>query len=115
MLEIIIFILLFCLCAIGLCDLLHGLWMIIVRPAVKTDKVCIAFLDGKNDYLILEELYEQYKWYGRKLCDRAYVVYKDYCDPDVLENFTRKGIQFIEYDLLNSGVLNERGTEGNHT
>ncbi len=113
MLKIIIYIFTFILCAIGLCDILHSVWMLLIKPQVKSNSLFLIFLNGEDDYSVLFEAYEKMKWYGNRFCNQAVAVYCEECDPFVQDFFEEKGIIFKHINSLDVGVLNEYRVKGN--
>lgn len=111
MLEIITFIVVFALSVIGLCDILHSIWMCLIKPAKKADSLYFVKLDGDNDYVVLNYTYERYKWYGRAFADRVIAVYDEPVERGIYQFFNSRGIEFLDSKILNSGVFDERGVE----
>lgn len=119
MFEIIVYFLMAGLMLIGLCDLLHSTWMLILKPKNKTKGIYITYLNGVSDYLSLTQLYEKQKWYGNDFADTVVVVTDTDTNAELREEFSSKGIVFIDKniltdDFLHLGVLNDKqGIEGN--
>lgn len=98
MFEIITYGFLLILVVVGLCDILHSLWMLLLKPAKKVEQTLVCFLDGTTDSLILTGLYEKYRWHGRDLADRIVVIHNADIDENVVSEFSKKGFIFIEKD-----------------
>lgn len=107
MLKFIIYISVFTLCAVGLCDLLHSIWINLIKPKNRPESLFIVYLDGLDDYSVLLEVYENIRWYGDKHFGRVVAVYDNDCDLFLREYFEDKGITFCAANNLEVGVLNE--------
>ena len=95
------------MCAVGLCDLLHSVWMKLIKPKTEYESLYIVYLDGDDDYSVLLEVYEKIKWYGYDYFGNVIAVYSNECDDFVREYFEDKGITFCNINSLEVGVLNE--------
>lgn len=102
MLKIFLIILMSLLSAIGVCDILHSLWQMLLLPKNKPLCLHITFLDGNNDDSVLQWLSDHVKWYGRKFAER-YLVVADY---DIKTYETYKDIPI---DFINSKDFSEIG------
>lgn len=100
MLNILTYTICFLLVAIGLCDLIHFICMLFFKPPVKSVKYILSYLDGKNDYLILKEQFEKYRWYGTDYANKIVAVYDELPDNNIVKEYSGMGIIFISRDKL---------------
>lgn len=110
MFEIITYCVLVLLVIVGLCDVIHSLWMLMLKSPSPPRKILLCFLDGSYDRLILSRLTEKQKWHGNEYADSIVAVTGDSTDSDIIAEFREKGVFFINGDeytdkLLNLGVL----------
>ena len=90
MLKVILIIALTFFSCIGVCDILHTLWQMLLTPKNKPLSLHITFLDGSNDDAVLTWLSDHIKWYGKRLAERYIVVTS--CDDNYVENEFYKDI-----------------------
>ena len=69
MVETILIIFIFILCAIGLSDMIHSIWLMIIKPKTKCKKVLLCFLTGEYADMHLRFAYEEMLWYGNKYAE----------------------------------------------
>ena len=72
--TIIIYLFLIFLAVIGLCDLIHTIRILFLRPHKNNGKVLLCFLNNNFAELQLAFIIEQYKWHGNKYCDKIVAV-----------------------------------------
>ena len=119
MFEIFVYSLIAVFVIVGLCDLLHSMWMFFLRPKNRVKGYYITYLNDELDYLTLTYLYEKQKWYGSDFADSVIVVADDEADQKLVSEFSEKGIVFVNRDIFKDnyfrlGVLNEKqGIQGN--
>ncbi len=69
MLETLLFIVVFSLSVIGLSDLIHWIWLSIIRPKEKPKKTLLCYLCGEFADLQLRIVFEELLWYGKTYAD----------------------------------------------
>lgn len=105
MIEIVAYSVFVALIIVGLCDILHIIWMKLLSPSQKPKKILITYLNGQSDYLSLNQLYEKYKWYGKDLADKIVVITDNNTDPRLQSEFSAKGIFFLNKDVFSQNLL----------
>ncbi len=93
--HIFIFTLMLIFTLIGLCDAIHLLAMLLLNNKDKAAKFIVLFLNGKNDYIELTRVIEEYKWQGKGYADKIF-AYSENPDSKILETFSNKGIVFLK-------------------
>lgn len=96
MLRIILVIVFTIFSAIGICDLLHCIWQLILTPKSRPKTVFFLHLDGKNDYSSLLWLDDKVKWYGKNFAEQVIAVKSDNTTDDVIDSFNSGLIRFID-------------------
>lgn len=69
MLETLLFIVVFSLSVIGLSDLIHWIWISIIKPKDKSKKTLLCYLSGDFADLQLKIAFEELLWYGKNYAD----------------------------------------------
>ncbi len=115
MLKILFSVLFIVLILIGLSDVMHSLWSMVIKPTKKPRTIYLVYLDGENDFAILSWLSDKIRWSGSSLCDKAVAVKSPASSTEILEQFSGTDIDFIECtEFKNDGELYEQlGTQGN--
>ena len=69
MLETLLFIVVFVLSVIGLSDLIHWIWISIIKPKSRFKKTLLCYLSGEFACLQLKIAYEELLWHGKSYAD----------------------------------------------
>ncbi len=95
MFEIVIYFLLGGLIIVGMCDLMHSVWMLLLRPKNRSKGTYVICLNGESDFLTLSQLYEKQKWHGDYFADRIVAISSDDTNKELVSQFSQKGILFV--------------------
>ncbi len=75
MLETLLFIVVFTLSVIGLSDLIHWVWIRIIKPKGRLKKTLLCYISGDFADLQLKIAFEELLWYGKSYADELIAVY----------------------------------------
>ena len=107
MMETVLFLVVFLLSVIGLSELIHGVWIALIKPKTKQKKILLCVLCGDLADLQLKSAYEEMIWHGRSYADELIGVELT-VDEQVLKRCKEfaecKDIKIIKKNELN-GVL----------
>ncbi|MBR6573233.1 MAG: hypothetical protein IKK77_05915 [Clostridia bacterium] len=74
MIESIIFLFVFFLSVIGLSELIHTVWIGLIKPKAKPKKILLCVLFGEFADLQLRTAYEEMLWHGKAYADELIAV-----------------------------------------
>lgn len=74
MIESIIFIFVFLLSVVGLSEIIHAVWIGIIKPKAKPKKILLCVLCGDFADLQLRVAYEEMLWHGRSYADELICI-----------------------------------------
>ncbi len=97
---------------LGVCDFLHGIWMLILRPPTRLKKTLLCQLNSECDFLALNYIVERQRWHGSDFADRIIAVSEYDISDELMNEFENKGITFIKQEEISAdfnimGVFNE--------
>lgn len=72
--SVFVFVIFIVLSVIGLCDVFHYIYMLMLRSNDCGPKILICGLNSKSPELDLKYVIEQQEWYGNKFADKIIVV-----------------------------------------
>ena len=112
MFKLFCYILLTIFTVLVVCDFLHGVWMLILKPSTRLKKTLFCQLNGDCDFLALNYIIERQRWHGNDFADRIVAVSKYELSDELKNEFENKGIFFIRQeefpvDFNKMGVFNE--------
>ena len=65
MIETILFLFIFFLSVIGLSEVIHAIWIALIKPKTRCDKILLCVLCGDFADLKLRAAYEEILWHGK--------------------------------------------------
>ena len=96
------------LSVIGLCDVIHYFYMILLRTKYSGSKILICTLDGKCPELDLKYVLEQQEWYGNKFADKIVAVCVDDRDISICKSMAElNNIIIVNKECLSEYILTE--------
>ncbi len=104
--SVVLFIVFSIVFIVGMCDLLHVLRLILIKPKIEPQKLLILRLQQEDAYQSLLSVYEKYKWHGKYLADKIICIHKNILDESVKDEFLTKGIFFVSEEKVEDLFLN---------
>ncbi len=104
--EVFIFLCLVVLSVIGLCDLMHYIKLLLLKPSKRVDSTLLIKLSGENDFENLNYILEKFRWQGSNLAKRVVCIFNDTTEKDLIREFKSK-ICFINEAEIDFKVFGE--------
>lgn len=112
--EIFLFISVGIFSIIGLCDLMHYIKLLLLKPSKKADTMLLIRLSGESDFENINYINEKYRWHGGYLAKRIVFLFNDSTDKNLIEQFEGNSLCFISEKEFNSGIFGvDYGESGN--
>ncbi len=90
---------------VGLCDFLHYLRLLLLRPKREPKKTLLVKICDENELIGIASIYEKMRWHGKYFADKVICVHSEDIDDKLLFDYREKGILFLKEDKENRGIF----------